>query len=197
MGAARFVTVPILLAAAAGLLALGAGAAPGAADTRVRWPIVEQPAGADEGELVAREAVGYRRGRPMKLRLVTLGWAEVELRTARAFLAMREAAAESGVDLWINSGYRSQEQQAWLYQAWREGWGNSAARPGHSKHQSGRALDLDVRDPVTFAWLMRHARRFGFRRTVAKEPWHWDYVRRPGKRSKRMRRAIASARSAD
>lgn len=118
----------------------------------------------------------------MKLRVVTLGWVDVELRTARAFLAMREAAARSGVDLWINSGYRTQEQQTLLYRAWREGWGNGAARPGYSKHQSGRALDLDVRDPATFAWLKRHARRFGFRRTVRSEPWHWVHFRPPRRR---------------
>jgi D-alanyl-D-alanine carboxypeptidase len=181
MGATRFLS-GVLAAAAVVSVARAA-----AADSRVSWPIVEQPAGVD-GELVVRSAVGYRKGRPVKLQLVTLGWAEVEVRTARAFVAMREEAAESGIDLWINSGYRSHEQQAWLYQAWREGWGNSAARPGHSKHQSGRALDLDVRDPATYEWLMKNARRFGFRRTVAGEPWHWEYVR--GR--KRARRVVAS-----
>lgn len=183
MGAARLLTVAGVLVAAA-LVADRA-----TANSRVSWPIVEQAAGDDGGELVVRSAVGYRKGRPVKLQLVTLGWAEVEVRTARAFLAMRDEAAESGIDLWINSGYRSHEQQAWLYRAWREGWGNSAARPGHSKHQSGRALDIDVRDPATYAWLVQNARRFGFRRTVASEPWHWEYVRKPGKRA---RRAVAS-----
>jgi D-alanyl-D-alanine carboxypeptidase len=182
IGAARLLTVPLVLAGAAGLFALVTGSAPGAANSR--WSIAEQAEGGDV-ELVARSAVGYRRGRPVKLRLVTLGWAEVELRTARAFLAMHEEAARSGVELTINSGFRSHEQQAWLYRAWREGWGNFAARPGYSNHQSGRALDLDVRDPATFSWLERHARRFGFRRTIAREPWHWEYVRRPGSKSKR------------
>jgi D-alanyl-D-alanine carboxypeptidase len=192
MGAVRVLTVPVVLAGAAGLFALVTGSAPGAANSRSS--VVDDAAEGD-GELVARSAVGYRRGRPVKLRLVTLGWAEVELRTARAFLAMQAEAARSGIELWINSGFRSHEQQAWLYRAWREGWGNRAARPGYSNHQSGRALDLDVRDPATFSWLERHARRFGFRRTIAREPWHWEYVRRPGSKSKRA--ATSRARRPD
>jgi D-alanyl-D-alanine dipeptidase len=186
MRAARVLTVPVVLAGAAGLFTLATGPARGAADPHSS--IADQADGSDV-ELVVRSAVGYRRGRPVKLRLVTLGWAEVELRTARAFLAMQEAAARSGIELSINSGFRSHEQQAWLYRAWREGWGNSAARPGYSNHQSGRALDLDVREPATFAWLRRHAHRFGFRRTIAREPWHWEHVRRQHARSKR---AVAS-----
>lgn len=181
MAAARVLTSPGVLSAAFGLFALTSPTR-GAADTRISPTVVEPPGGARAAELVPRPAVGYRRGRPMKLRVVTLGWVDVELRTARAFLAMREAAARSGVDLWINSGYRTQEQQTLLYRAWREGWGNGAARPGYSKHQSGRALDLDVRDPATFAWLKRHARRFGFRRTVRSEPWHWVHFRPPRRR---------------
>lgn len=138
-------------------------------------------------DLTAREAMGYRRGRPHEIQLVTLGWTEVELGTARAFLRMRDAAAEAGVTLFIRSGFRSHEQQAWLYRAWKEGWGNRAARPGWSNHQHGRALDLYLREPGTLAWLDANARRFGFRRTVRGEPWHWEY--RPAARTKRVRTA--------
>jgi hypothetical protein len=140
--------------------------------------------------LVARAAVGYRNGRRVKLRLVEVGWAEVEIRTARAFLAMRDAAARAGVDLWILSGFRSQEQQAALYRAWREGWGNRAARPGYSNHQSGRALDLFVGAPGTRGWLEAHAHRFGFRQTVPGEPWHWEFVE-AGRRRPRTLRTFA------
>ena len=123
-------------------------------------------------------ATGYRRGRPMKLQLIQVGWAEVEIETARAFFAMRDAAAADGIELVIRSGWRSQEQQAWLYQAWRLGLGNRAAKPGHSNHQAGRALDIYIDEP-TLAWLEKHARRYGFRRTVRKEPWHWERRGRP------------------
>ena len=150
------------------------------ANTRAR---AERLAFTTEGgePLVTRAATGYRRGRKTRVELVSLGWAEAEVSCARAFLAMAEAAAEAGVDLAIRSGFRSHEQQTWLYRAYRAGWGNMAARPGHSLHQSGRALDLDVSDPGVLAWLNRNARRFGFRRTVRSEPWHWEF-RKPSRR---------------
>lgn len=131
-------------------------------------------------------AMGYRHGRPIKLQLITIDWADVEIRTARAFRAMQRAAAADGIELFIRSGFRSYEQQSWLYQAWRAGYGNKAARPGHSNHQSGRALDLVVRDPATLAWLTARAKRFGFRRTVKSEPWHWELTA-PPKRAARRR----------
>jgi len=109
---------------------------------------------------------------------VQIGWSEVELKTARAFLAMRDAAAVDGVDLTIRSGWRTYEQQAWLYEAWRMGIGNKAAKPGYSNHQAGRALDIYL-DAPSFAWLEQHGRCFGFRRTVRKEPWHWEFRSMP------------------
>ncbi|MBA3455568.1 MAG: D-alanyl-D-alanine carboxypeptidase family protein [Deltaproteobacteria bacterium] len=114
----------------------------------------------------------------MKVQLVIVDYREVEIRTARAFRAMQRAALEDNIELMIYSGFRTHERQTWLYRAWRAGVGNRAARPGFSNHQSGRALDLVVHDPETLAWLDRHARRFGFRRTVPKEPWHWELVER-------------------
>ena len=74
-----------------------------------------------------------------------------------------------------------------FYQAWREGWGNRAARPGHSNHQSGRALDIAVSSPGALAWLSHNGSRFGFKRTVRGEPWHWEYVNTPRARGKHKR----------
>ena len=114
-------------------------------------------------------ATGYRSGKRVKLELVQIGWAEVELKTARAFLLMREAAAADGVDLDIRSGWRSYERQQWLYRAWRLGIGNQAARPGYSNHQAGRALDIYLDDNnATLAWLTQNGRRFGFHRGLPK-----------------------------
>jgi hypothetical protein len=44
---------------------------------------------------------------------------------------------------------------------------NLAARPGHSNHQSGHALDLNASDPAVGAWLKAHAGEYGFRNTIA------------------------------
>lgn len=140
------------------------------------------PAFADD----VRVERGYHKGKPIRIRLVTIGWAEVELATARAFRKMEAAAARDGIALSIRSGFRSHERQQWLYQAWKEGWGNKAARPGYSNHEAGRALDLRIDDDV-LAWLRTHAKRYGFHATVRGEPWHWEYKPKP----ERKRRAIA------
>lgn len=43
--------------------------------------------------------------------------------------------------------------------------------------------------PGTFAWLEANARRFGFKRTVTGEPWHWEYVKPPRKQRRHRQRA--------
>lgn len=125
------------------------------------------------------QRTGYRNGRRHVVEVVPLGPTpvEVEVRTARAFLAMRADAADDGVDLRLESGFRTVEQQLALYRAWRKGRGNKAALPGKSNHQSGRALDINVvSNPGALAWLEANAATFGFKRTVKSEPWHWEYV---------------------
>jgi hypothetical protein len=125
------------------------------------------------------ERVGYRQGRRHVFEVVPLGplGVEVEVSTARAFLAMRSAAAEAGIDLGLASGFRTVEEQRALFRAWRKGRGNKAALPGRSNHQSGRALDIaGITAPGALAWLEANASSFGFKRTVRNEPWHWEYV---------------------
>ena len=134
---------------------------------------------------------GYKRGRAFKLRLVAVDWTYMEARTARAFSEMKAAAADAGIELSIRSGFRTHERQQWLYAAWRAGYGNRAARPGFSKHESGSALDLTVYDSATRGWLTANAQRFGFKRTVSDEPWHFEYV--PVRRHKeaKLRKRLA------
>jgi D-alanyl-D-alanine carboxypeptidase len=131
-----------------------------------------------------RDAIGYQRGRKLKIKVVTIGYDDMEVSTARAFIAMREAAAADGIELWVYSAFRTPEQQEWLYRAYKEGWGNKAARPGHSNHQNGRALDIYLGPEGTFQWLEAHGKKFGFKRTVPGEPWHWEYVKKPKKAKK-------------
>jgi len=167
-----------------------------AADTgrNVFWLMVKARRRALVGEggtpvTAPRAAQGYRDGKRQDISVVDLDAAEVEIRTAEAFLAMREAAAENGVDLWVLSGFRTREAQARLYRAWKKGRGNKAARPGRSNHQSGRALDLVVAADGTSEWLKQHAARFGFKRTVPSEPWHWEHVDAPRARKQSSHRA--------
>ncbi len=118
-------------------------------------------------------------------------------RAARAFARLRDAAREDRVRLDVVSAFRSAEYQLGILRAKRERGIAIAeilrvsAAPGYSEHHSGRALDLTTpgyaaleeefaRSPA-FAWLRRHARRFGFalsyprrnRHGIAYEPWHW------------------------
>jgi LAS superfamily LD-carboxypeptidase LdcB len=141
-------------------------------------------ASADQG----RAATGYKHGRAIRLRVVEVDLCEVEINTARAFRSMERAAARAGIGLVIMSGFRTNEKQAELYEDWRTGGGNLAAKPGWSNHQSGRALDL-ILDRGVLEWLDRNARRFGFRRPIRGEPWHWEYGsrQRGGKRLARRR----------
>jgi hypothetical protein len=152
-------------------------------DDEATWTIAADPV----------ERLGYRRGRRHAIEVVPLGptAVEVEIRTARAFLDMRTAAAVAGVELRLESGFRTVEQQRELYRAWRVGKGNKAARPGTSNHQSGRALDIAVISvPGALDWLEQNAASFGFKRTVKSEPWHWEYVDAPIARS--MTKRVAS-----
>lgn len=96
---------------------------------------------------------------------------------AAAFIDMKAAAAADGVELKVNSAWRSNDSQAALRKAYEAGTGNLAAPPGYSNHQSG--IDVDVESGggknAAFAWMTANASRFGFHRTVSSEPWHWEY----------------------
>jgi LAS superfamily LD-carboxypeptidase LdcB len=90
------------------------------------------------------------------------------------------------------SGYRSPEEQEWLWQGALAKYGDPevaciwVARPGTSAHQSGRAVDLHLGYPIeseyveelrrsaVWRWLRAHAERFGFY-PYDVEPWHWEY----------------------
>lgn len=96
---------------------------------------------------------------------------------AAAFELMYAKAREAGLWLWVISGHRSWAEQKYLYRLYRQGLGPRAARPGRSNHQRGTAVDISVRNTttLTYEWLAANACRFGFRRTVSSEPWHWEY----------------------
>ena len=110
--------------------------------------------------------------------VVMLQGKPVEKKTAAAFERMRDAAAKDGVHLQLNSGFRSMEEQQHLYNLYKSGRGNLAAYPGHSNHQSGIAVDINVVSDAAYNWMHKHGPSFGFRRTVPSEPWHWEYLPR-------------------
>jgi LAS superfamily LD-carboxypeptidase LdcB len=90
---------------------------------------------------------------------------------------MAAAARKAGIELAIRSGFRSHEKQKQLYREYKKGWGNLAAKPGYSNHQNGKAVDIYIDDYRVYEWLRANAKKFGFKRTVRREAWHWEYIR--------------------
>ncbi len=125
-----------------------------------------------------RSATGYVSGTPKTITLVDADARPAELSTANAYAAMQGAAAQSGVKLRVISGFRTMSQQQYFYTCYTQCSCNNcnlAAVPGYSNHQSGKALDLNTSEAGVLAWLNAHAHKYGFKRTVPSEPWHWEY----------------------
>ena len=121
---------------------------------------------------------GYRQGSRFSIAVVKVDNKPVEIDTANAYIAMQSSARNAGVNLRIVSGFRTNSQQQHLYGCYTNCNCNNcnlAARPGYSNHQSGHALDLNSSDAGVSSWLNNNGARFGFRRTVANEPWHWEW----------------------
>ena len=140
-----------------------------------------EPQGSTQDELrspvscAEKAATGYTSGSPFAMSVITVGGKSTAKPTAHAFLKMQQAADAAGVTLSINSGFRTQAEQQALYKCYQTGscnGGNLAARPGYSNHQNGRALDLATGD---WTWVANNAARFGFKRTVPSERWHYEF----------------------
>ncbi len=116
--------------------------------------------------------------------------------TKDAFDAMKAAAKEDGLRIYISSGFRSYRTQRTLYNNYvkRDGAAKAdtfSARPGHSEHQSGLAFDVNIVSDAFIGtpeaiWLADNCYKFGFilrypqgktNETGYKfEPWHFRYV---------------------
>lgn len=95
---------------------------------------------------------------------------------ALAFRRMYRAATAAGIRI-IPSGPRSALRTTADQAALVAERPEFAAPVGKSKHQQGLALDIAVAEhPKTAEWLAANARAYGFRRTVEREPWHWEYI---------------------
>jgi len=116
-----------------------------------------------------------------------------------------DAASEAGARLRAVSAYRSERRQAEVFADWEASRGHDSAlagsaRPGHSEHQLGTAIDFGSAagaDPWTGdwgtstegRWMADNAWRFGFVRSYPEgsspdrtcyqpESWHYRYVGR-------------------
>lgn len=125
-----------------------------------------------------KRVVGYVNGKAHTIRVSPVGNGQY-LRTdaAKQYKRMLAAAARAGIQLSSSSGYRTMAQQQ---QLWIQFGQNPArvARPGYSNHQGGVAMDIGGvggYGTSAYRWLSANAGRYGFRNTVAGEPWHWSY----------------------
>lgn len=127
--------------------------------------------------VVAVAVVGYVNGKAFALQVEPIDDDGHALRSdaAAAFRNMRAAAASAGVELVVNSAFRTWVNQDYFYKLYLAGTGNLAAKPGYSNHQSGIAVDIH-NPPEVLAWLDENASLFGFRRTVPSENWHWEFT---------------------
>lgn len=123
-----------------------------------------------------------------------------------ALLRMNRAAADQGITLVLGSAFRSYSYQNRVFasivrrigqkQAERE-----SARPGHSQHQLGTALDFaPISDDFTRTpaglWLSEHAGEYGFSLSYPRggeeetgyrfESWHFRYLGVPACRMQEL-----------
>lgn len=117
---------------------------------------------------------------------------------AAAFRAMADAARADGISLRSVSAYRSYATQKTLYNNYLKQYRRAtvdtfSARAGHSEHQTGLALDINVasssahfENTAAFAWLKAHCAEYGFILRYGQgqeaitgfrfEPWHYRYL---------------------
>jgi len=116
--------------------------------------------------------------------------------TSKAFNTMKSAAAQEGISIWVASGFRSYDLQnrLWTNRKNKNGIAFAdagTARPGHSEHQTGLAMDINMVDDAfenTAAgqWLFKNAYKYGFILRYPRgktgetgykyESWHYRYV---------------------
>ena len=103
-----------------------------------------------------------------------------------ALAALIEAAAFSSMTVAIGDAHRTYEVQAGLWDSLNVTEPGRAARPGHSEHEAGLAVDLGFAPDAAIEWTAANAWRFGFvlsypqhrEKTTGfrSEPWHFRFV---------------------
>lgn len=125
---------------------------------------------------------------------------QMRAEAAAAFIKLKSSAGSAGHAISAQSGYRSYNTQVATYNRWVSELGQAeadrqSARPGHSEHQTGLALDVGgggcnieecFGNTAGGKWVAAHAHEYGFivRYPQGKEhitgylyePWHLRYV---------------------
>ena len=149
----------------------------------------------------------YEEASPEQLKSITSdGRIKLRKKAADSFLKMQGDARANGIILTAISGFRTVEQQNYLFfEIQRQRNQNPRKRaevsapPNYSEHHTGYAIDIgDGQVPATnlsesfektpaFRWLKNNAAKYSFElsfppnnpQNISYEPWHWRYVGDP------------------
>ena len=116
------------------------------------------------------------------------------------FLELWNAAHQEGYYLMVTSSYRDYQSQKEIYDYRKSTQGErkadeTAARPGHSEHQTGLVVDMtsttepyveEFTNSQAYQWLKANAHKYGYIERYQEgktyitgyspESWHWRYV---------------------
>jgi zinc D-Ala-D-Ala carboxypeptidase len=99
--------------------------------------------------------------------------------TLAAWQRLRAAAGQGGVQLCLNDGKRSRDQQARQFADAVQQFGSAelasryVLQPDESMHVEGIAAD--VQPLASAGWVERNGRALGWCRRYENEPWHFEY----------------------
>ncbi|MBD2021345.1 D-alanyl-D-alanine carboxypeptidase family protein [Leptolyngbya sp. FACHB-36] len=161
-----------------------------------------KPSASPEDALLGHYA--YKEAPQAQLAPITSdGGIKLRKAAAVAYRAMEAAAQQAGVSLVPISGFRSLEDQKYLYFDVKADRNQVAAErakvsapPGYSEHHTGYAVDIgdgsvpavnlspEFDKTAAYKWLQANAARYSFelsfptnnKQGVSYEPWHWRYV---------------------
>lgn len=133
--------------------------------------------------------------------LGTIEGQKLDARIVDAMSKFVAAARAQGLSVYLSSGYRSYDEQNYLYQRKVSQYGEAQAAkivapPGTSEHQTGLACDItdkyysmkdsSLENTALYQWMSKHCQEYGFIVRYPKdkeavtgiiyEPWHFRYV---------------------
>jgi hypothetical protein len=106
------------------------------------------------------------------------GVANLDPDLLRALREAATAAADDGIDVYVNSGWRSPGYQDQLLREAVSEYGSEeeaarwVATAATSPHVSGDAVDIGHADAT--AWLSEHGAEYGLCQIYGNEPWHYE-----------------------
>ncbi len=160
------------------------------------------PTPAEDGSLLGHYAYDEAPSQELAA-IVPDGSIKLRKAAAAKYQAMAAAAAAEGIVLVPISGFRSLEDQQYLFFDVKAERGQDTSKraevsapPGYSEHHTGYAIDIgDGNAPSTdlnpnfettaaFQWLQKNAPYYSFEisfqrnnpQGVSYEPWHWRFV---------------------